>query len=72
MKRENLISLLQQHMDVMIRLSIRRLYLFGSVARGESKEGGDFDVLGEHQADAKVGLLQFVRLRRELNQIPGY
>ena len=71
MKREQVMTLLQNNRDVIRRFSVKNLYLFGSVARGESQEGSDIDILVEYEADARVGLFQFVRLRRELSKILG-
>lgn len=71
MKREQVMTLLQNNRDVMRRFSVKNLYVFGSVARGESEEGSDVDILVEYEADARVGLFQFVRLRRELSKILG-
>jgi hypothetical protein len=71
MEREQAIALLQKTRGVMRRFSVRRLYIFGSVARGEGKKGSDIDILVEYEPDAHVGLFQFVRLRRELSNILG-
>jgi predicted nucleotidyltransferase len=71
MKREHVLLILRNNPDVMHRFSVKSLYLFGSVARGESKEGSDVDILVEYEPDARVGLFQFVRLRRELSNILG-
>ena len=71
MKREQVLTKLQNNRDVMRRFSVKNLYLFGSVARGEGQEGSDVDILVEYEADARVGLFQFVRLRRELSNILG-
>ena len=71
MEREQAITLLQKNRGVMRRFSVRRLYIFGSVARGEGKKDSDVDILVEYEPDAHVGLFQFVRLRRELSNILG-
>jgi predicted nucleotidyltransferase len=71
MKREQALVMLRNNQDVMRRFSVKSLYLFGSVARGESKEGSDVDILVEYELGARVGLFQFVRLRRELSNILG-
>jgi predicted nucleotidyltransferase len=71
MEREQVIALLRKNRDVMHRFSVRGLYIFGSVARGEGKKDSDVDILVEYEPDAHVGLFQFVRLRRELSDILG-
>ena len=45
--------------------------LFGSVARGDEASGSDVDLLVEFESNAEVGMFEFARLRRELNQILG-
>jgi predicted nucleotidyltransferase len=71
MDREQVIEKLRENRSLMHRFSVKRFYIFGSVARGEGNEGSDVDILVEYQPDAHVGLFQFVRLRRELSQILG-
>jgi uncharacterized protein len=71
MKREQVLMALRNNRDLMHRFSVRNLYLFGSVARGESQEGSDVDMLVEYEPDTRVGLFQFLRLRRELSAILG-
>jgi predicted nucleotidyltransferase len=71
MERERVIALLRNSHGVMRRFSVSRLYIFGSVARGENREDSDVDILVEYEPGARVGLFQFVRLRRELSNIIG-
>ena len=52
----------QQLYQIAARHGIRKLYVFGSVARGESSELSDVDFLIEMEADASalgVGAFQF-------------
>jgi len=71
MKREHVLTILRNNRDVLRRFSIKRLSIFGSVARGEGKESSDVDILVEYEPDAHVGLFKFVQLRRELSHILG-
>jgi len=50
---------------------IKSLKIFGSVARGEPKEDSDLDLIVEFEPEAKVSLLDLVRMERELSQIMG-
>jgi predicted nucleotidyltransferase len=50
---------------------VRELSLFGSVLRDDFKEESDVDVLVEFEADAPIGLFEFVRLKRELSELLG-
>ena len=45
--REDVLKRLQGHQQVMRRLGVRRLGLFGSAARGESRPDSDLDFLVE-------------------------
>lgn len=48
---------------------IRRLSLFGSVARGEAEVGSDVDLLVELDPNARVGLFRLVALERQLSEL---
>lgn len=52
--------------DLCRRFHVRGLYLFGSAARGELRDGSDVDLLVEFEPDARVGFLALSRLQREL------
>jgi predicted nucleotidyltransferase len=71
MRRERVLAVLSNSQDVLRRFSVKNLYLFGSVARGEGQEGSDVDILVEYDPGVRVGLFQFVRLRRELSKRLG-
>jgi hypothetical protein len=71
MTREQVLMAFRNNRDLKHRFSVKNLYLFGSVARGESQEGSDVDMLVEYEPDTRVGLFQFLRLRRELSTILG-
>ena len=71
MKRERVLAILGKRQDVMRRFSVKSLYLFGSIARGEGQAGSDVDILVEYEPGARVGMFEFVRLRRELSNIIG-
>ncbi|MBW1778914.1 MAG: nucleotidyltransferase family protein [Deltaproteobacteria bacterium] len=71
MKRERVLEILADRQDVMRRFSVKSFYLFGSIARGEGQAGSDVDILVEYEPGTRVGLFQFVRLRRELSNIIG-
>ena len=51
------------------RNRICRLSLFGSVLREDFGEQSDIDVLVEFQPDARVSLLDVVRMERELSEL---
>ncbi len=69
MRQEQVLETLAKSHDIKRRFSVRNLYLFGSTARGEGQEGSDVDILVEYEPGIRVGMFQFVRLRRELSDI---
>lgn len=71
MKRERVLAILANRQDLMRRFSVKSFYLFGSIARGEGQAGSDVDILVEYEPGARVGMFEFVRLRRELSNIIG-
>lgn len=46
---ENIFSLLREHSDMLERLSVRRIGVFGSYVRGEQKLRSDIDFLVEFE-----------------------
>ncbi len=51
--------------------SIKALYVFGSVVRGEAGPESDLDMLVEFESTAHIGLFEFSRLQRTLSEILG-
>ena len=51
------------------RYQVRRLALFGSVARGEARPESDVDFLVTFQPGAQVGFLTLGRMQRELAEM---
>ena len=64
MRRSDAVALLTSHIDDIRRFSVRRLALFGSVARDEAGPGSDVDVLVEFDGpatfDRYTGLLAYL------------
>lgn len=69
MNRQQALKTLSANRNVLNRFSVQDVYIFGSVARDESRDDSDVDILVEFQADAKVGLFQFSRLQRFLSEL---
>jgi len=53
------------------RYYVRELSLFGSVLRDDFRGDSDIDVLVEFEPDAPIGLIEYVRLQRELSALLG-
>ncbi len=68
---ETIIAALRAHDSELRRAGIRRLSLFGSVARGDAEASSDVDVAVELDPAAHVGLFRLVGLQRRLSEILG-
>jgi len=71
MKRDEALRRLRASQERLNAFPIRHLAVFGSVARDEAREGSDIDILVEFEPGARIGLFEFVRLRRALSEILG-
>jgi len=69
MNRQRALKTLSANRSVLKRFSVKDIYIFGSVARDESSDASDVDILVEFQSDAKIGLFQFARLQRFLSEL---
>ena len=57
--------------DLCRRYRVKELSLFGSAARGQARPDSDLDFLVEFEPDARVGLIAFAGLQRELAAAVG-
>ena len=69
MKRELVLSILATHQLELRDRGVKDLAVFGSVARGESTEFSDVDILVEF--DRPIGLFEFVRIKLILEKWIG-
>ena len=53
------------------RWQIREFYVFGSVLREDFRPDSDIDVMVSFEADAPWGVLELVRMKRELETLLG-
>ena len=68
-QRETILSRLRAGLPALRReFPLRRLALFGSVARGETKPGSDIDILAEVEPSIGLG---FVTLAEKLEELTG-
>ena len=66
---DQIIATLREHEPDLHIAGIRRLSLFGSVARGEAEAGSDVDLVAELDPDARIGLFRLVALERRLSEL---
>lgn len=67
----DIIAVLRAHEAELRQAGIRRLSLFGSVARGEADVDSDIDLAVELDPNAHVGLFRLISLERRLTEILG-
>ena len=66
MQREEVLNVLREHKQVLsAKYGVSRLGIFGSVARGESTDSSDVDVVVKMPPD----LFQMVHMKAELEQL---
>lgn len=64
-------SLAAHGQELRTRYSVRRIGLFGSVARGDAGSDSDIDILVDFEPDAHIGLFGFARLQLRLSELLG-
>ena len=60
-------KILSEHKKDLLRLGVRTLSLFGSVARNKASAGSDIDILVDF--DSKKGLFGFMGLKNYLEEL---
>ncbi len=69
MKKEKVLEILDHRKMELRQFHVGSLYLFGSVARGESTDDSDIDLLVDF--DEPVGIFKFLRLKYFLEEALG-
>src|ERR1700730_5540539 len=67
--REAIIATLRAHPAELHPSGVRRVALFGSIARGEGKRTSDIDILIELDPQAPVGLFEYVGITQYLGDL---
>jgi predicted nucleotidyltransferase len=68
---EHVIATLRAHEAELRQAGIRRLSLFGSVARGDAEAESDVDLAAELDPEAGIGLFALGALERRLAELVG-
>jgi len=72
MDRAAILSVLRAKETELRRLGVRRLALFGSVARGDARPDSDIDLMIELDPAARLGVFEFVGIVQFLEDLlPG-
>lgn len=69
MKRDDVFAILSENKNELMQRGVKHIAIFGSVARGDSDEFSDVDVLVVF--DRPVGIFEFVRLKLLLEEWIG-
>jgi len=70
MSRANIMGLLKRHEAEFKKLGVEHLFLFGSVARDEAKDGSDVDLFFDHQK-GRIGLYELMDVKDRTREILG-
>ena len=65
------LSTLHRHETELRKRGVRHAAVFGSVARGESRDGSDIDVLVELDPQHPMGLFEYARVRLYISELLG-
>src|SRR5271168_5574955 len=68
---EHVIATLRAHETELRQAGIRRLALFGSVARGDAEANSDVDLVAEFDPAADMDLIRLVGLERRIGETLG-
>ncbi len=68
---EHVIATLRRHEAELRQTGIRRLSLFGSVARGDADDESDVDLAVEFDPAVKMDLIRMVALERRIGEALG-
>jgi hypothetical protein len=69
MDRETVLKRLRAHEPELRGLGVRRLSLFGSVARGDASEASDVDLAAEFDPERRIDLFDYGRVAHRLEQM---
>ena len=67
----DIIRKLRDHRDELTRMGVGRLYLFGSVARGDARPDSDIDLAYEPDPARKFSLFDLGRIEQKIESILG-
>jgi predicted nucleotidyltransferase len=70
MERDHAIATLKAHEAELRRLGVRRLYLFGSTARGEARDNSDVDLFFDYE-EGKFGLFDLMDVQEYTSRVLG-
>jgi predicted nucleotidyltransferase len=69
MDRNAILAALRAHEAELKGMGVKRLSLFGSVARGEAGEASDVDLAAEFDPAAEVGMIKYGAIAERLHRL---
>ncbi len=69
MDRTSIIARLKEHEDELRRRGVKRVALFGSIARGAAREDSDIDLMIEIEPTIPVGVFEYVGIVQYLEDL---
>jgi predicted nucleotidyltransferase len=70
MRRDEAIRRLRESQQLLKRLGVEQLFLFGSTARDEAREDSDVDLFFDHP-EGSLGLFQLMDVKEQATRILG-
>jgi len=69
MNKRAALKTLSTHAEDIRAFGVAHLYLFGSTARGDARDGSDVDLFVDLKKDARVSLFEMVDLKNYLSRL---
>jgi uncharacterized protein len=71
MDRDRILALLREHAQELHAAGVKRLYVFGSVARGDANSHSDIDLMADFDRSKQVTLVTLGGLEQRLGALLG-
>lgn len=71
MNRDRILALLREHAQELHAAGVNRLYVFGSVARGDANPHSDIDLMADFDRSKQVTLVTLGGLEQRLGALLG-
>lgn len=69
--RDDILRRLRRRKSEIVAAGVEKLFLFGSVARGEARASSDVDLYFEPSPSASIGLVELGKLKAQIEEILG-
>ncbi|MCG6879330.1 MAG: nucleotidyltransferase family protein [Deltaproteobacteria bacterium] len=69
MTRQQIIASIRANHALLEEFSVKSLFVFGSIVRGDTRPNSDVDMLVEFKLGTEIGLFDFIRLKNALSDL---